>query len=205
MMTAVTMWERCCVPSILHGSGTWVEITPATVKRLNATQQWYWRLIYRVGPGAPLSSLTWDQTYLNMGVRVMEQKVLLALHLRHLDEESLAARVYLEQQAMGWPGLATEVVKICGELGIENVNTTVYNKYNFKKILSEACHIKNLGILRQLAERKEKCSHIINEVYKQKEYIENKSISEVRNIYIEADLAKESLRVIFPMTTNIGK
>ena len=34
-----------------------------------------------------------------------------------------------------------------------------------------------------MAEGKEKCSRIINEVYKQKEYIENKSISEVRNIY----------------------
>ena len=73
----------------------------------------------------------------------MEQKVLLALHLRHLDEESLAHKVYMEQLAMGWPGLATEVGEICAELGIENVNTTKYNEYDYKTILSEACHRKN--------------------------------------------------------------
>ena len=115
MMTAVTMWEKCCVPSLLHGAGTWVEITPATVKQLNATQQWYWRLIYQVGPGAPLCSLLWDQTCLDMGVRVMEQKVLLALHLRHLDEESLANQVYQEQLAMGWPGLARPSCSLQGQ------------------------------------------------------------------------------------------
>ena len=58
----------------------------------------------------------------------MEQKVLLALHLRHLDEESLAARVYMEQLAMGWPVLACEVVQICRELNIEDVNTKKYSK-----------------------------------------------------------------------------
>ena len=34
-----------------------------------------------------------------------------------------------------------------------------------------------------MAEGKEKCSRIINEVYKKKDYIEEKNISEVRNIY----------------------
>ena len=33
MMTAVTLWERCCVPSLLHGAGTWVDISPETVRR----------------------------------------------------------------------------------------------------------------------------------------------------------------------------
>ena len=43
----------------------------------------------------------------------MQHKVLLALYLRHLNQESLAAKVYLEQQAMGWPGLSAEVQHIC--------------------------------------------------------------------------------------------
>ena len=84
---------------------------------------------------------------------------------------------------MGWPGLATEVGEICRELDIENVNTTKYNKYDYKTILSEACHRTNEAILRQMAEGKEKCSRIVNEVYIQKKYIEEKSIAEVRNTY----------------------
>ena len=53
MMTAFTLRERCCVPSLLHGAGTWVEITHETVRKLYSTQQWFWRLIYQVGPGPP--------------------------------------------------------------------------------------------------------------------------------------------------------
>ena len=171
------------MPSLLHGAGTWVEITPETVKRLNATQQWYWRLILQVGPGAPLSSLSWDVAGLDMGVRVMEHKVLLVLHFRYLDEESLAHRVYLEQLAMGWPGLASEVEQICEQLNIENVNTTKQSKYEYKKFLSEACHKKNEQILRNLSVGKEKCARMANEAYGQKDYIVHKYISDVRNIY----------------------
>ena len=100
-----------------------MEILPETVKRLNATQQWYWRLILQVGQGAPLASLSWDVAGLDMGVRVMEHKVLLVLHFRYLDEESLAHRVYLEQLAMGWPGLASEVEQICEQLNRANTIT----------------------------------------------------------------------------------
>ena len=113
----------------------------------------------------------------------MEQKVLLALHLRHLDQEALARQVYMEQLAMGWPGLATEVEQICRELNIENVNTTRCNIYEYKLILSRASYLRNEDILRNLSEGKDKCSRIANEQYGQKEYIEKKYISDVRNIY----------------------
>ena len=36
MESALTMWEACCVPSLLHGAGTWVEITPAAERALRA-------------------------------------------------------------------------------------------------------------------------------------------------------------------------
>ena len=128
-------------------------------------------------------SLSWDVAGLDMGVCVMEYKVLLVLHLRYLDQESLAQRVYLEQLTMGWPGLALEVEEICLQLNIENVNTTKKNKYKYKQILSRACQVKNEQILRDMSEGKEKCARIQKEAYGQKEYIEKKNISEVRNIY----------------------
>ena len=80
----------------------------------------------------------------------MEQKILLALHLRYLDKKSLA------RAGLGWPGLASEVEGICRELGIENANTTKSNKYDFKLHLSQASHRRNEVILRNMAERKEK-------------------------------------------------
>ena len=73
--------------------------------------------------------------------------------------------------------------QICEELNIENANTTKCDKSDYKQTLSLACHRKNKDILRALAEGKENCLRIGNEMYGQKEYLQNKCISEVRNIY----------------------
>ena len=56
METALILWERCCIPSLLHGAGTWMEISKETVLALNTIQRWFHRLIYQVGLGASLSS-----------------------------------------------------------------------------------------------------------------------------------------------------
>ena len=57
METALMLWESCCIPSLMHCAGTWVEITSTTEKRLNSLQNWFVRLILRVGPGSPVSAI----------------------------------------------------------------------------------------------------------------------------------------------------
>ena len=59
MDTALLLWEVCCIPSLLHGAGTWTDISAATEK-LDKIQSWYFRLVYQIGPGAPSASLLWD-------------------------------------------------------------------------------------------------------------------------------------------------
>ena len=78
-----------------------MEMYRETERRLNSLQQWYLRLVLQVGPGAPLTSLYWDFTCLEMGLRVDREKLLLALHCRRLGEDSLAGKVYAEQKAQG--------------------------------------------------------------------------------------------------------
>ena len=46
METALMLWETCCIPSLLHGAGTWVKIDTATEKKLNKLQNWYLRIIW---------------------------------------------------------------------------------------------------------------------------------------------------------------
>ena len=74
METALLLWEACCIPSLLHGAGTWTEMSRETEQRLNSLQQWYLRLVLQVGPGAPLPSLYWDFSCLEMGLRVDREK-----------------------------------------------------------------------------------------------------------------------------------
>ena len=183
METALVLWERCCVPSLLHGAGTWVEITPGTLKRLNSIQQDFLRLIYQVGPGAPLASLCWDTMTLDMGLRVWLEKVMMIVHIRSLEEDTLARTLHEEQVAKAWPGLAKETKLICEELGIEDCNTSSRDKSEYRQIASDACHRENKARLLVLADGKIKCERIKNEEYYKKEYISKKLISEVRQQY----------------------
>jgi hypothetical protein len=105
METALILWEACCVPSMLHGAGTWVEITPETERRLNALQHWFVRLMLRVGPGAPTASLCWDTGLMDMGLRVWKEKLVMIQAIRNLGEDTLAKKIYNEQTArVAWPG-----------------------------------------------------------------------------------------------------
>ena len=183
LVTAITLWEACCVPSLLHGAGTWTEISPETVRRLNTIQQWFWRLILQVGPGAPLASLAWDTASLDMKLRVWMEKLMLILHFRSLEDGALAHRIYREQRGEDWPGLVSEAEQICTELKVESVNLTRCNKKEYRKIVFEACHLQNEKILREMADGKEKCARMNEEKYGRKEYTQLKSISEVRIWY----------------------
>ena len=143
METALLLWEACCIPSLLNGAGTWTEITKATVKKLNQTQTWFLRLIFQIGQGAPYASLLWDSGFLDMSFRLYIEKIMLIIHIRNLEENTLAKLIYMEQKKMHWPGLARETADICIELNIEDCNTTRLQKCKYRKILIEACHRKN--------------------------------------------------------------
>ena len=118
MEAALQLWEACCVPSLLHGSGTSVEMTAATELNLNKIQNWFVRLVFQLGPGEPLAGLLWDACLLYMGFRVWVQKIMLMLHVRRLDENTLAHRMYKEQKENAWPGLAEETQRISQELEV---------------------------------------------------------------------------------------
>ena len=68
METAILLWEVCCIPSLLHGAGTWTNMSVATTKKLSQLQSWFLRLCFQVGPGAPSISLTWDTAVLDISM-----------------------------------------------------------------------------------------------------------------------------------------
>ena len=181
METALLLWECCCIPSLLHGAGTLVEISPATIKNLNQLQWWFLRLVLQVGPGAPLASLTWDNCVLEMGLRVQMEKIMMIISIRDLNEDTLARKTYEEQKKNDWPGLAKETTKFCQDLGIEDCNTTILNRTKYKNMVLEACHAKNEQFLRSQA--KGKCERIRDETYGRKDYISQQNILNTRNHY----------------------
>ena len=137
------LWETCCIPSMVHGAGTWVEMNKSTEKRLNTLQCWFIRLILKIGLGSPVSGLLWDTALLDFGLRVWIEKIMLVIHIRSLDGNSLARNTYNQQKEINWPGLVQETKSICQELNIEDCNETQLNKSSFRNMLIKACHSKN--------------------------------------------------------------
>ena len=177
--TALMLWETCCVPSLLHGASTWVEMSSETEKTLNNLQCWFVRLVLQIGPGAPLSALLWDNQLLDMGLRVWVEKTMLVLHIRSLDKESLASRIYYKQMEENWTGLVDETKQICIELGIEDCNTTSMSRTNYRAVVTTACHRLNEERLRCQASVV-KCGRIANEEYGKKSYVSNQNIEASR-------------------------
>ena len=116
---------------------------------------------------------------LYMSLRVGREKAMMVLHLRSLEEETLAFRVYKEQHEGKWPGLAGETKLFCEELGIEDCNTTSMNKCKYRQLLTQACHEKNIQILRATA-TEVKCGRIKTEEYGAAVYSKNTTIEETR-------------------------
>ena len=180
METALMLWERCCIPSMLHGAGTWIEMNPVTEKRLNSKQSWFVRLIYQIGQGSPVSALLWDNFLLDMGLRVWVEKVMFVYHLRSLDKDSLAKRTYMQQKEHNFPGLVLETKIICQDLKIEDCNETKMSKVNYRLLVVQACHAKNEERIR-LAASNSKCSRIKEENYGKKSYIGTQNIKNCRS------------------------
>ena len=183
METALLLWEACCVPSLLHGAGTWVEVSKKTVKQLNQLQHWFLRLILRVGPGTPLAALAWDSGLLDMELRIWKEKLLFVIHLRSLDEDMLAGWMYKVQVENGWPGLAKEAKEICEKLKIEDVNQTKLSVKEYKKLMALALQVKDRENILKQAEDKEKCKKIKEECYGKKSYFAEAKIGEVRDLF----------------------
>ena len=108
------------------------------IKKLNQLQEWFLRLVLRFWPGTPLAALAWDTGALCMELRIWKEKLLLVLHLRTLEEDSLAGWVYKEQIKYVWPGLAEKAKEICKILKIEDVNQTDLGKKEYMKLVTLA-------------------------------------------------------------------
>ena len=181
--TALVLWEVCVIPSLLYGAGTWVEVTRATIDKLNSLQRWFVRLVLQVGPGTPGPALTWETGLMEMGLRIKMEKLMMILHMRSLGNEALARKVYEQQKENQWPGLAREAKRICEELGIEDVNNTIKSKKEFKELVKDACLVKDECNLRKLAEKSKKCERIIEEGFGKKKYFTEQSIYKARKYF----------------------
>ena len=123
-----------------------------------------------------------------MELRVWLEKCCIILHIRGLEEDSLARRVWSEQRLFGWPGLARETEDISRKLVVDDPNTTTMSKVAYRNEVARACHHFNEKHLKDKMMNKNgeimtKCRKIAMDHYGRKEYFEKKVPSEVRAVF----------------------
>ena len=67
--------------------------------------------------------------------RIWEQKCLLLIRVKNLEEGSLAKKMYEQAEDQGWPGLGRDVQEICNPINIPNMNTNIISKSDLQKAI----------------------------------------------------------------------
>ena len=186
ILGAFVLWEACCIPTLLSGAGNWLNITRGAEQRLEALQNWFVRLVLRVGQGCPGPSLRWESGLLSMRMRIWVEKVMLVRHVRSLDINTIARRVFEEQKHQKWPGLVRESAAICELLGVEDCNTVNMSNWSnkeYRALITNACRAKDEQELREEASTLTKCNRIMQDPYGRKDYMTDRSLEEARNMF----------------------
>ena len=120
--------EIAIIPSLLHGAGTWVSISEDDIQLLEEIQLNYIRLVFQVGMGVTKVALRAETGLGTIPHYIWIEKVMTIHHIKNMEENSLARKVWVEQVSNQWPGLALEVKSICEELGIPDANKVDISK-----------------------------------------------------------------------------
>ena len=182
--TAIDLWELAILPSLLHGCEIWTDISKETEKKLEDLQVFYLSLVLQVGPGTPRVGLLAQTGLMSMKYRIWVEKAMMILHLRVLDEESLASRIWTEQRNWGWPGLTREVSSICKALNIPDMNEIdfeVSEKKQIRKMVSEACREKDEIDMK--SKMGSKCEEMKDQDCRIKPYLKELNLYEARELF----------------------
>ena len=182
--TAIDLWELAILPSLLHGCEVWTDISKETEKKLEDLQVFYLSLVLQVGPGTPRVGLLAQTGLMSIKYRIWVEKTMMILHLRGLEESSMASRIWKEQRTWGWPGLCREVTEICEALEVMDTNDMEFEekeKKHIRKTITRACREKDEKELK--ANMGKKCEGMKDEDCEIKPYLKDLTLYEARELF----------------------
>ena len=78
---------------------------------------------------------------------------MLLFHINNLDDDDLAKRMLVEQDANKWPGLWEEVKALCDALNLEDPTKTTLGKKAYGDAVERACRWKDEALMKADMER----------------------------------------------------
>ena len=183
--SGLLLWESCCIPSLIYNCSTWVGMGREEEKVLNQCQDFFLRLMWATGPGAPRVALRADLGTRSMESRVWQQKILLVHHMARLEEGDLARMMLEAQRKNDWPGLAQEVAGLCRWLELEDASTTRLDNKIYKKEVAKACkYMDETNMKREMERMKlKKMKIMIDNDCELKDYVKNGNVYSARKAW----------------------
>ena len=162
-----------------------MEIGKEEINALNAIQDYYLRLLWGTGPGAPKVALRADTATRSMESRIWREKIMLVYHISHMEDGALAKEMMEEQVTNKWPGLVEEVNEMCASMRIEDPKTTEVGKRAYSKIVKEACRWKDEAFMKEEMERMKdkKMRTMVSQNLDLKEYVKNGTLFSARRTW----------------------
>ena len=80
-------------------------------------------------------------------------------------------------------GLANEVAEICSKLDLEGIAACRLDSKQFRKIVTEKCHLENERRLREQTKESKKCKRIKEEKYEKRQYFEKSTLKNASKIF----------------------
>ena len=156
------------------------------IQELEKLQTLFLSVLLAVPLSCPRPALSWDTASLSMANRIIQTKLNFAVHLKKLDEDSLAKQVFDEQLENGYPGLAQEAQDLCRKLRIQDL--TRYRKEDptknqWKQRISEVVKERNEKELKEEIRSKSKLDSMREESYEQKAYLNDLGLNEARMFF----------------------
>ena len=147
-MAAWELWEKALIPSLLHGSGTWMGDCKMAVDLCDDLQNFFWRVMLEVPESCPKVALRCETKMVGMKWRIWEEKILLLIRIKQHGTDVLCRQVYEESMKHDWPGLGQEVAEICAKIGISDVNRTKVNKSDVRKAVFEHHYEEMINVVK---------------------------------------------------------
>ena len=184
-MTGLVLWETCAIPSLIYNCSTWVGIGKEEIKLLNSMQDYFLRLLWGTGPGAPKVALRADTGTRSMESRIWREKIMLIYHVSHLEDGDLAKEMMEEQVSNNWPGLVKEVDELCKMLQLEDPKVTQDGKKAYNEMVKKACRWKDEALMKEeMSKMKEKKMRtMFYEDLEMKEYVKSGTLYSARKTW----------------------
>ena len=110
---------------------------------------------------------------------------MLVFHIANLEEEDLAKRMLVEQEANKWPGLLEEVNRMCETLNLEYPSKTSMSKKSYSDAVKKACRWKDEAMMKTEMGRMEdkKMRTMVHQNLDLKDYVRNGSLFSARKTW----------------------